>query len=100
MLPTRRIQGTLRALMSRFGELRWEGTSTDARKGHCRLHFLDSLETMRIMDPRSLRPCLAVGANQAEQNEATDRFSKKCEPLLGLESILGFVECEFVGMGS
>ena len=86
--------------MSRFGELRWEGTGTDARKGHCRLHFLDSSKTMRIIDPRSLRPRFAARANQTEQNEATDHFSKSCEPLIGSESILGFVECGFAGMGS
>ena len=55
---------------------------------------------MRIMDSRSLRPCLAARANQTEQNEATDRFSKSCEPLIGSESILGFVESGFVGLGS
>ena len=86
--------------MSRFGELRGEGTGTDACKGHCRLHFLDSFKTMRIMDPRSLRPRLAARASQTEQNEATDHFSKSCEPLIGSESILGFVECGFAGMGS
>ena len=86
--------------MSRFGELRGEGTGTDACKGHCRLHFLDSFKTMRIMDPRSLRPCPAARANQTEQNEATDGFSKSCEPLIGSGSILGFVECGLAGMGS
>ena len=55
---------------------------------------------MRIMDPRSLRPCLAARANQTEQNEATDGFSKSCEPPIGSESILGFVECGLAGMGS
>ena len=55
---------------------------------------------MRIMDPRSLRPRLAARANQTEQNEATDHFPKSCEPLIGSESILGFVESGFAGMGS
>ena len=86
--------------MSRFGELRWEGTGTDACKGHCRLHFLDSFKTMRIMDPRSLRPCLAALADQAKQNDATDCFSESCESLIGSEGILGVVESGFAGMGS
>ena len=86
--------------MSRFGELHWGGTSTDACKGYCRLHLLESSKTMQIMDPCLLRPCLAARANHTEQNEATDRFSKSCEPLIGSESILGFVECGFAGMGS
>ena len=55
---------------------------------------------MRIMDPRSLRPCLAARADQTEQNEATDGFSKSCEPLIGSESILGSAESGFAGMGS
>ena len=69
-------------------------------KGTADCIFLDSFKTMRIMDPRSLRPCPAARANQTEQNEATDGFSKSCEPLIGSGSILGFVECGLAGMGS
>ena len=86
--------------MSRFGELRQEGTGTDACRGHCRPHFLDNLKTMRIIVKYSLQPYRAAGANQTLQNEATNGFSKSCEPLIGSESILGFVECGFAWMGS
>ena len=55
---------------------------------------------MQIIVENSLRPCRAAGANQSVQNEATDGFTKSCEPLIGSESILGFVECGFAGMGS
>ena len=55
---------------------------------------------MQIMDPRSLRPCLAARANQAQQIEATDGFSKNCKPLIGSERILGFVERGLAGIGS
>ena len=86
--------------MNRFGELRQEGTGTDACRGHCRPLFLDSLKTMWIPVKCSLRPCRAAGANQTVENEATNGFSKSCEPLIGSESILGFVECGIAGMGS
>ena len=55
---------------------------------------------MRIIVKYSLQPCRAAGANQTLQNEATNGFSKSCEPLIGSESILGFVESGFAGMGS
>ena len=86
--------------MSHFGELRQEGTGTESCRGHCRAHFLDNLKTMQIIVKYPLRPCRAAGANQTVENEATNGFSKSCEPLIGSESILGFVECGFAGMGS
>ena len=61
---------------------------------------LENCVILKFMDPRSLLRCPAVRANEAEQNKASNRFFKSCEPLLCSESILGFIESDVIGVGS
>ena len=86
--------------MSCFGKLRWDGASTGACKGHCRLYCR---ETRKLCNSLILtHSCVVLLCAQMKLNRMRQpiAFSKSCEPLIGSESIIGFVESGFAGMGS